>query len=200
MIYQCEQFHDIKRYLKVATGPTEEPVSVDDCKQYLRVDFNDEDNLISSWITTAREMVERDSARALLTQTLELRMDAFPERTIYLERLPVQSVSSVQYVDTGGTTTTLASSNYVTDLTTEPARIQPAYGLIWPFTRYQSNAVIVTFVAGYSSVAAVPEIAKQLIKVMVCHWFQRPESCGSADEFWSAYWAMIGRIQWSQYA
>jgi len=198
--YQCEQFHDIKHYLSVTTGPTEEPVSVDDCKQYLRVDYNDEDSLIANWITTAREMVERDSARALLTQTLTLRMDSFPDRTIYLKRLPVQSVSSVQYVDTGGTTTTLSSSSYVTDLTTEPARIQPAYGLIWPFTRYQSNAVTVTFIAGYSSVATVPEIAKQLIKVMVCHWFQRPESCGSVDEFWSAYWAMIGRLQWSAYA
>ena len=200
MIYQCEQFHDVKHYLTVSTAPTEEPVSVDECKQYLRVDYNDEDSLFASWIKAARELVEKDSARALLTQTLTLKMDAFPARTIYLERLPVQSVSSIQYVDTSGTTQTLSSSNYVTDLTTEPARIEPAYGLIWPFTRYQSNAVTVTFVGGYSSVATVPEIAKQAIKIMVCHWYQRPETCGSVDEFFNVYWSMIGRLQWSSYA
>jgi hypothetical protein len=72
---------------------------------------------------------------------------------------PVQSVTSVVYVDTAGVSQTLVvTTDYVVDTSAEPARIYPAYGCSWPSARSQPNAITVTYVAGYGLAGAnVPE-------------------------------------------
>lgn len=50
----------------------------------------------------------------------------------------------------------LATTDYLVDAKSQPARITPAYGLSWPATRAQHNAVRVRFVAGYGAASAVP--------------------------------------------
>lgn len=63
---------------------------------------------------------------------------------------PVQSVTSVVYVDTAGVSQTLVvTTDYVVDTSSEPARIYPAYSCSWPSARAQRNAITVTYVAGY---------------------------------------------------
>jgi hypothetical protein len=42
------------------------------------------------------------------------------------------------------------------DVTTEPARIAPGYGQIWPIVRQQLATVQVNFVAGYGPVTTIP--------------------------------------------
>ena len=195
-----DEFQEISHFLKVTTAPADEPVLIDECNLYSRLDTQDEATLVRSWLKAAREMVEKDSRRPLMSQTLTLYMDCFPARTIYLERSPVISVTSIGYVDTDGSSQTLATSHYRTDLVSEPARITPAYGDVWPFTRYQTNAVNVVFIAGYATVAEVPEIAKELIRTVVDFWYLRPGTIKTVDEFSDYYWNMIGRLQWGIYA
>lgn len=48
-----------------------EPVSLQDAKDYLRVDFSDEDNAIQGIITRARAFVETIMERALATQQIQ---------------------------------------------------------------------------------------------------------------------------------
>jgi hypothetical protein len=75
---------------------------------------------------------------------------------IFVPLPPLVSVDSIQYVDTNGVTQTLDPTQYIVDLVSEPARITPAYGVTWPATRQQVNAVTVTFTCGYGAAAAVP--------------------------------------------
>lgn len=77
---------------------------------------------------------------------------------ILLPWSPVQSVSSVAYVDTAGVTQPLTvTTDYVVDTSSEPARIYPAYQCSWPSCRGQRNAITVTYIAGYgASGTAVP--------------------------------------------
>jgi uncharacterized phiE125 gp8 family phage protein len=160
--------------LQVVTGPTTEPVSLTEAKAWLRVDTSDQDTMISDIIAGARDYCEKYTGRALVTQTLAARWDAFPE-VIKLPRFPVASVTSIQYVDSDGTTQTLASTEYTTDIYSQPARITPAYGKSWPTTRDQVNAVTVTFVGGGAAAAVAPAI-RIAMRMLIAHWFDNPSA------------------------
>lgn len=98
--------------------------------------------------------------RALITQTWTLKTRRFPWRADVIHRdlrmrlplPPLQSVASVQYVDTDCSTQTLATSEY-TVIAGEDGALVPAYGKTWPSTRDVPEAVTVTFVAGYGDAA-----------------------------------------------
>ena len=59
-------------------GPAVEPLSLDQAKAHLRVDIDDDDDLISTLITAAREYCEEFCHRAFITQTWQLLLDHFP--------------------------------------------------------------------------------------------------------------------------
>jgi uncharacterized phiE125 gp8 family phage protein len=88
----------------------------------------------------------------------------------------VQSISALTYVDTGGTTTTLSTSNYVLDTYSLVARVYPAYSLIWPMTRDQRNAVSVRYVTGYGAAASVPPNILHAMKLLIAHWYESREA------------------------
>lgn len=67
--------------LQVEIQPTVEPVLLADMKNYLKVDYVDDDDLISSFITAARELVEVFTARSLVNKGYVQTMDAFPYYT-----------------------------------------------------------------------------------------------------------------------
>lgn len=161
----------------LVTAPTVEPIDLADAKRqcHLSDDLTDQDAQISAYISAAREWAEVYTGRALLTQTWDLKFDAFPD-VICLPKPPIASVTSVSYIDTNGTTQTLSSSLYTTDLPTgpyaPPGRIVPVYGSTWPSTRDVPNAVTVRVVCGYGSdPALVPDAIKQAIRVKVATMF-----------------------------
>ncbi|HVW36055.1 MAG TPA: head-tail connector protein [Pirellulales bacterium] len=89
---------------------------------------------------------------------------------------PVQAVNSITYLDSAGDLQTLAPSQYVVDVTGEPARLTPQYGFVWPITRWQVGSVTVQFTAGYGTAADVPETVKAAIKLLVAHWYEHREA------------------------
>lgn len=153
--------------LKVITAPAEEPVSIEEARAHLRITGSDQDLEISRWITGAREMAENYTKRALITQTVDYKRDSFPGWLIIVPRPALQSVTSITYVDTDGATQTLSSSLYRVDSDSEPGRITPAYGEVWPVTREVINAVAIRFVCGYGAASAVPQAIKDAMLLMI---------------------------------
>lgn len=103
--------------LTVVTEPTAEPVTLDEAKAHLRVEFENDDLTIKALITAARKYCETVTKRALVTQTLRLTRDAFPgaceDWAFRLPRPPLQSVSSIKYAtDEGRARTSIVSSSY----------------------------------------------------------------------------------------
>ena len=136
--------------LLLVTAPTVEPISLDEAKEHLKDDGSAENALIEANIVTVREHAEAVTSRPLISQTWDLFLDAFPAKgVIKVPKPPLQSVTSITYVDVDGVSQILAAAEYDVDAANQPGRIVPAFGKSWPSTRTQINAVTIRIVAGY---------------------------------------------------
>jgi uncharacterized phiE125 gp8 family phage protein len=152
--------------------PATEPVTLTEAKAHLGVTITDDDARITALIVAARMQAEQITRRAFITQTWQVKMDRFPTgREIVLPVGPVQSVTSVQYVDDAGAT------QGFTDFTLDAGgqRVLLDYGETWPASRTVENAVTITYVAGYGAATAVPEGIKAAIRLLTELQFDRPD-------------------------
>jgi uncharacterized phiE125 gp8 family phage protein len=153
--------------LQLVTAPTQEPITLVEAKAHLRVDFADDDALITSLIAAARQAAETLTGRQLMTARWKQVFDCFPGAPILLAKAPLQSIVSIEYLDMGAVLQTLAAPTYTVDAACEPARVTPVFGQIWPVSLPQIGAVSVTFDAGYGGPSLVPDGIKAWIKIRV---------------------------------
>ena len=96
---------------------------------------------------------------------------------IQIPRPPLISISSITYIDSDGVEQTLSSSLYRVGTKSSPGRVTPAHGEVWPTTRNVTEAVTITFLAGFGTTAAtVPGVAKRAIRLTLGNWFENRES------------------------
>ena len=163
--------------LSIVIGPSTEPVTRTEAKAHLRIDFTDDDATIDGLIAAARRKVETDARRQLITSSLRLTLDEFPYWTIEPHKPPLQSVTSLSYIDTSGVTQALTEdTDFTVDTYSEPGRVVPLYGTAWPATRDVENAVTLVYVAGYGSAVSVPESYKQAMLLLIAHWYENREA------------------------
>ena len=170
--------------LKLITPATELAVSLADAKLHLRVDDTDQDALITATIWAATEAAEQVMGRALMPQTWELTLDAFPE-AFKLTRVPAVSITSLKYWDAAGVQQTLGSGLYALDNTDDfgHAYVVPVFGGTWPDAREQINAVALRYVAGYATAANVPESIKSWIKLQAGAMFENRQAEGAVQTY-----------------
>jgi uncharacterized phiE125 gp8 family phage protein len=168
--------------LSLVTAPAFDPLSLAEAKAQLRSTSDEEDGLIAGFILAARQYVEDETQKRLITQTLDYTIDDdWPcklTRGYYRQRIefpigPVQSVTSVTYVDLNGAAQTLSTNDYVTGnmgtaVQSGVPYIEPAYSVIWPTPRCQSAAITVRFVAGWD-LSSVPNPLMQAMRMLVAH-------------------------------
>lgn len=159
----------------LVTLPSAEPVTLSEAKAHLRVTASDEDSLITALIFAARNWAENFTQRALMTQTWDVLLDAFADE-MELPLPPLQSVTSVKYLDTAGVEQTLASTEYTVDTAAERGLVRLAYGKAWPATRAQANAVTIRVVAGYSATNPLPGAIKGACLLMLGELYARRET------------------------
>jgi uncharacterized phiE125 gp8 family phage protein len=153
----------------LVTAPTSEPVTVFELRGHLRIDDTESDSILGFTLRSARLFVENFLRRVLITQTWACTLSEWPlvrgAYCIDLPMQPVQSVTSITYLDGDGVTQTLATDQYAlrNSGADNLARIEPAYGVTWPTVRAQSDAITVTYVAGYGASSAVPMDIKAAI-------------------------------------
>ncbi len=182
--------------IDIVTAAAEEPITLTEAKNFLRVDHSDDDTLISALITASRQMCEEYTRRVLVTTTVDEYFDKFPSNSwnnlsnlIYLSRGPVASITSVKYVDEIGSEVALTSDQYLVDVISEPARVQSVSG--WFAAAGVVNQVIVRYVVG-SDVSAIPKPLIQGMMLVISDLYdQRSDSVKrlpTASEYlWNPY-------------
>ena len=158
------------------TGPTLEPVSLDEAKDHLRITSTTEDTTIRTLIQAAREQVEQDTGRALVTQTWDAYYDAVPSGgELWLPKPRLVSVTSVTSYTDAAVASTLAATNYYVDTTHEPGRLVLTDTGSWPSDVRDVNALVVRYVCGYGLPTSVPQQLKQALLMLVGSLFQHRE-------------------------
>ena len=158
--------------LRLKTPPSVEPVSLEEAKNYLKVETADDDTLISSLIKSARELIERYLRKALITQTWEMVLDDGGSMVV-IPRPPLQSVTSIKTIAEDGTETVEDPEKYIVELGYDsPGRVMLKSGQTWSIHRGFAS-FIVEFIAGYGDQASdVPEIIRQAILQLTAYFYE----------------------------
>jgi hypothetical protein len=160
--------------------PPVEPVSLAELKQFLRVDAADtsQDGTIIDLAATARSWAEAYTNRPFVQQQWSLYMDFFPgyidlklagqkvsspfvsgsnavlvgiRYAIRLPYPPVMSVDLFEYQNANGEVTQMVEdTDYIADLQSNPARLTPLFGQMWPVARVVVNALQINYTVGYA--------------------------------------------------
>jgi uncharacterized phiE125 gp8 family phage protein len=178
----------------VVTGPTAEPITLAEVKRQLFLGESDtsQDVKLVENIQAAREQWENDTDTIMLTQTLSVTAEMFAGREIYLPQRPIQSITHVKYYDDVNTLQTLSTSVY--SFNAPDRKIELAWNETWPTTYIRWDAVTVTYVAGNTSVASVPAIAKQAMLLLIAYYNlanrgdnDRPNDCRAYEHLVKRY-------------
>lgn len=191
-----------RKSTKVITPPSAATriISVDEMKDYLRVDTTDDDTLIGELIDTATEMARDHTRRAILEETLELTMDGFSDTGIDETRLgrgvhdmsksaalgygdefnlpfpPIVSITSIKTFSTDNTESTYDSAKYELDET--GGRVYLNQSQTWPVNLRDREAVKVRYIAGYgSSATGIPLAIKQAIRQHTAAMYECRQAC-----------------------
>jgi uncharacterized phiE125 gp8 family phage protein len=135
---------------KVIAGPAQEPLTLEEAKRFLRITTNAEDDDVLAIVAAARKRIERGTELALITQTVEVKLDRFwGHGALELPMPPLQSVESITYLDEAGAEQVLDPATYKVSTHRKPGRVWLAYDKSWPATNPERECVTVTFKAGF---------------------------------------------------
>ena len=166
--------------LTLATASTVYPLAVSQVKLHLAIDTDDADEYLKELIQDATDWLEDHYLVACCEQTWDEILDGFPPAGIPIElyRWPIQSVSSITYLDGSGGELTLSTSDWSTNLASIPPRIAPAGMNTWPANWANLGSVRIRFVAGAADPKDVPHRFRRE-RADAQHHVQQQECSGS---------------------
>lgn len=153
-------------------------ITLDEAKNYLRVDAADDNALITTLIEAAEDLVEKLTSRTLLTTTFELIYDEVGE-SIEIIKSPLAEVTKIEVIDEAGVKTEVSNTLYIVDITGQRGRVMLKSGCTWPDHRGFASFII-TVKAGYGEAAsAVPAALRQAVLAALVVLY---DNRGLADE------------------
>jgi len=159
--------------IEESTAPATAVVTTAEAKSQTVVNHATDDTLIDFLIEAATKEVQVLAGRQFVDATFKMYLNEFPSGdSIRIPRSPLDSVTSITYVDADGATQTLSTDDYDVDTKGKRGSIRLADGSSWPTTKYTLNAVTIEFVAGYGSAADVPNHHKQAILIAVTDLYE----------------------------
>lgn len=161
----------------ITVAVTEEPVSAEQARQQARTDSDTEhDAELTRLRTAARAYVEKYCGVRFGTQTIVAKCDSFADMA-RLSEAPVQSVTSIQYVDADGDAQTLSTDVYELRADGLEVAVVLKYGQAWPSIQPGSR-ITLTAVVGH---ATVPPNVLHAMLLWIAEQFGNHEPVALAD-------------------
>ena len=156
--------------VKLITPPSIEPITLEEAKIFLRIDTDEENTLLESLISAARQYAEKYTCRSFLTQEWELTTKVIAEK-LFLPYPPVQSVESV-----------LLDGQLVDDYKYALLPGDTLY-FVSPLYAVTPSGIVIRYTAGYGNVPEdVPRDIRQAILITVAGLYENRESGGISAE------------------
>lgn len=122
----------IVRDITTTVAPTAEVVTLAEAKNYLRVDYSEDDDLIEALIATAQTRLEQYAGVAMTTRTLKV--VAYVDEFIELPYTPTNTISLVEYWDNEAWVTMVSGDYNVLGDTTKKVYMVANNGMEYRFT------------------------------------------------------------------
>jgi uncharacterized phiE125 gp8 family phage protein len=164
----------------LVTAATSEPVVVADVSPGI-LDYSasvaDAARLTSA-IAHAVRWVEGMTQRQFMAATWKQTFDDWPDDGRFkIDLQPFTSVTHLKYYDADATLTTVDSGDYWTDTSAKPPIVQMKPDFDYPTVEQdRPSAIELTYVAGESSAANVPTLAKKAIILLATYYFRQAEA------------------------
>ena len=163
------------RPVVVTVAASAEPLSTADLVAHCRAPGDGtDDDLLDAYAASARAHVEARTGTRLVTQTVSMKTDDWADLA-NLPIAPVQTVSSISYVDTDGEVQSLPTSVYETRLDLLEPAIVLKWRQTWPSIR-PGSLITVTAVVGYGDAGEQPAEVLQALKIIVADFYAQRES------------------------
>lgn len=137
--------------LVVVTPPSALPLHVAEARLHIKQDETYDDLRIIGTIAAGADMVENECQATFVACRYKLTLDALPVGFIELEYGPVISVISIKYIGFDGNQVTWPTTEWVADLTRNPARISPRFGKVWMIPLPQIATIEIIYDTGYAA-------------------------------------------------
>lgn len=168
---------------ETTVAPAVEPIGTAEVWNWLHIDPETDDGTLASLIIAARAHIEAHTGTRLITQTIKMRGDGFAD-DMRLPAAPIQSISSITYLDSAGASQTLDAATYTALLPGLAPRIILAKDKVWPETLAHPAAITITAVAGYGGTAEnVPAPLRQAMIQLVAGMFADRESPAKVNDY-----------------
>ena len=166
----------------VADDPQALPVSLDQAKARLRIEFADDDDLLADLLREAAAVVATYCGLRLMPQTVTARCDGFSA----FAKLPegpaiAEGILDIRYVDQAGAEQVLPPSSYELRVSGLDAQILPVGGASWPAHRL-GELVTVRFRAGFNALPFEIQAAI-LLRVDAAYHGREPPPTGEFGAF-----------------
>ena len=161
-------------------APAADPVSLEEAKRHLGVDFPDDDALITAQIGAAVAHLDGWAGvlgRCMVSQEWRQDFACWPVDRILRLPFPDVTAVTVSYFDSSDVEQTVASSNYelLGDHLSGGVWLRDSFSMPSLYDD-RRTPVRVAFTAGYGAVAAVPSALKAAILMHVGHLYENRES------------------------
>jgi uncharacterized phiE125 gp8 family phage protein len=159
-------------------APFDTPVSLDEVKAQLDLGYEAKDAYITTLLAAAVNYLDGYSGvlgRCMVSQSWRQDFDDFSS-CLNLPQVPVSEITSVTYIDTDGATQVVDPSDYQLVSKVAEAYVIFDSDYTLPALNVDGPSVSVTYVAGFGDAEAVPAVMKQIIFLLVRHWFDNPSA------------------------
>ncbi|WP_418186737.1 head-tail connector protein [Aliarcobacter lanthieri] len=149
-------------------APIKEPLTLEDAKNFMHILEDDEDTLIETFISSAREYAENYTNRQFEKATYELYINTFIQ-DMKMPKNPISSIEKIEFMDIDGNYEELEKEFYY--LYGENDIFKIHFESFKPHKTHK-QAVKITFIAGYDE---VPKSILQALKIYVATLYENRE-------------------------
>lgn len=144
------------------------PVSLEKLKVHLSWTGDDRDQDLNDKLRAAVELCEQATSRSYRhSKTVTQTYAEFPMCPRF-DYEPVLAISSLTYLPVSGAAVTIGSSNYrLIKSGRASSRLEWNDGYSFPDHAYRSDAIVLTYTAGYTDLATIPGFVTEAIKLLV---------------------------------
>jgi len=159
-------------------APPGEPVTLKGAKEFLRVDHDHEDGLITDMIRAARERIEQMACVSLIARRRLFTTTRVCTSGVHINHGPVKLVHKVSLIEANGTVIDIPLAELQINLRASPVNILVTKRELFSDYAVDPNALLIEFDAGYGAEKEqVPmQLRQALLLLLAQHYEHRDEA------------------------